>query len=38
MRLTKWTVLAAVCGSLVTAGTALAFADTTVEVKGVHLC
>lgn len=38
MRLTKWSALTAVCGLIVTAGTALAFADTTVEVKGVHLC
>jgi copper chaperone CopZ len=30
--------LPAVCGVLVTTGTALALAETKVEVKGVHLC
>lgn len=38
MRFSKWLVLPAACGLLISAGTALALADTKVEVKGVHLC
>jgi mercuric ion binding protein len=38
MRLAKWTVLSLVCGLMVLTGTALALAETTVEVTGVHLC
>jgi copper chaperone CopZ len=36
--LTKGFVLPGVCGLLLMTGTALALADMTVEVKGVHLC
>ena len=38
MRLTKWMTLPAAFGLTVLVGTVLAVADTTVEVKGVHLC
>jgi copper chaperone CopZ len=38
MQGTKWAVLSAVGGLLVATSTALAFAETTVELKGVHLC
>jgi copper chaperone CopZ len=38
LKLTKGVVLPGVCGVMLAAGTALAFADTTVEVKGTHLC
>ena len=38
MRLTKWRVLSTVCGLMVLTGTALALADSMVEVSGVHLC
>ena len=38
LRLTKALMLPGVCGLMLMAGTALALADTTVEVKGVHLC
>lgn len=38
MRLTKGLVLPGVCGLMLMTGTAMALADATVEVKGVHLC
>jgi copper chaperone CopZ len=38
MRLTKWIILSGISGLVVLCGTALALAETKVEVKGVHLC
>ena len=38
MRFTKWLILPAFCGVTLLTGTAFALADSTVEVKGVHLC
>ncbi len=38
MRLTKWLALPAFCALTLLTGTAFALADTTVEIKGVHLC
>jgi copper chaperone CopZ len=38
MRLTKWIVLPAACGLMVLTGAAVALADKSVELKGVHLC
>jgi len=38
MRWTKWLILPAFCGMTILTGTAFALADTTVEIKGVHLC
>jgi copper chaperone CopZ len=38
MRLTKWMALPAAVGLTVLVGSALAVADATVEIKGVHLC
>ncbi len=38
MRFTKWLAAPAVCGALVLTGAAAALADTTVEIKKVHLC
>jgi copper chaperone CopZ len=38
MRLSKWGMLSGICGLVVLCGTALALAETKVEVKGVHLC
>ena len=38
MKLTKWLVVPAVCSAMVLTGAAMALADTTVEIKDVHLC
>ena len=38
MRLMKWLALPAFCALTQLTGTAFALADTTVEIKGVHLC
>jgi mercuric ion binding protein len=38
MRLNKWFAPTAACGLLALATTALALAETKVEIKGVHLC
>ncbi|MFO0953600.1 MAG: hypothetical protein U0835_21095 [Isosphaeraceae bacterium] len=38
MRLSKWMVLPAVCGLFVLSGSAMAWADKTVKLEGVHLC